>query len=349
MANKYKSSATIIPVDDAVGTVLAHDITEIRPGEFKGAAFKKGHIVRAEDIPHLRRLGKENLFSIHLDPHELHEDDAILRLVTSFAGEGITIDGTPTEGKVSLRAAHPGLLKVNREALMDLCMIPEICCATRHTDTVVKTGDIVASTRVIPLIIDESIVADAEKAVRHSIPLLSVRPMAEPSVGILVTGNEVFSGRIKDQFAPIVRKKLALFSCTVRDVSYAPDDRKTISRTIRDLLDKNCELILVTGGMSVDPDDITRLAIADAGTTDIVYGTPVLPGAMLLSGRIGPVPVLGLPACILFYETTVFDLILPRVLAGERITRADLAALAHGGLCLNCAHCTYPLCPFGKG
>lgn len=348
MNGKYKSMARIIPLDQAVGTVLAHDITEIRPGEFKGASFKKGHIVRVEDLPHLRRLGKEHLYALNIEPGEMHEDDAALKLARALSGPGVLFDGAPSEGKITLKAGHRGLLKVHVQALTDLCLIPEICCSSRHTNTLVQEGDPVAATRAIPLIIKEKILMEGIQIAEAVGGIFSVIPLRRPRTGIIVTGNEVYKGLIEDRFASILKKKLTAFNCTVEEVRYTPDDRRVLSGHIRDMVERGIELLMVSGGMSVDPDDISRMAIADAGAEDVVYGSSVLPGAMFLYSRIVTTTVLGLPACVLFHGTTILDVLLPRILAGEAITRRDLADMAHGGLCLNCPECRYPLCPFCK-
>ena len=346
--SKYKSSATIISLEEAVGKVLAHDITEIRPGQFKGAAFKKGYVVQEQDLPHLRRLGKEHLFVLHIEPGEVHEDDAALKLADALSGPGVTYNGPPSEGKIALRAEYRGLLKVNVDALYDLCLIPEISCASRHNNDLVEKEEIVAAARAIPLIIEEAILNQALDVARRAKGIFSVKKFSKPPAGILITGNEVFHGLIDDKFAPILNNKLKAFDCEVRKILFAPDEKRKIVNGIRELLDAGSKLVMVAGGMSVDPDDVSRVAIAEAGVQDILYGTPVLPGAMFLYGRIGSIPVLGLPACVLFYKATALDLFLPRILAGEVITREDLAAMAHGGLCLGCAECRYPVCPFGK-
>lgn len=348
MPGKHKSSAIMIPLEQAVGTVLVHDITEIRPGQFKGASFKKGHIIGPEDLPHLRRLGKEHLYVLDIGPGEVHEDDAAIRLAKACSGPGIRFDGPPSEGKIGLKAAHRGLLKVNVKALTELCLIPDICCATRHNNTLVEEGDTIAGTRAIPLIIDEKTLDEAIRIAEFVGGIFSLKPLAHLQAGLVITGNEVYSGLIEDKFATILRKKLMALGSTVSKILYAPDDRSIIAGHIETLLHEGANLIMVAGGMSVDPDDISRMAIADAGAKDLVYGTSVLPGAMFLYGRFGSIPILGLPACVLFYKATVLDLVLPRVLAGEMITRRDLAELAHGGLCLNCTECRYPICPFGK-
>lgn len=348
MANKFKSSATLIPIDQAVGTILAHDITEIRPGQFKGAAFKKGHVITEEDLPHLRRVGKEHLFVLHLEPGEIHEDDAAIRLCAALTGPGVVFEPNPSEGKISLRAAHRGLLKVDVEALMAINLVPDICCSSRHNNSVVEKGAIIAAARAIPLIIDEKTLVAGVEVAEKAGGIFSVKPLSQPKTGLIITGNEVYNGLIDDKFAPIIRKKLQSFGCEIIGTSFSPDDKIQIIGEIKGLLQKGAELIMVAGGMSVDPDDITRVAIAEAGAEDVVYGTPVLPGAMFLYGCFGDIPVLGLPACVLFYRATILDLVLPKVLAGEKITRKDLAAMAHGGLCLNCDECRFPVCPFGR-
>jgi molybdenum cofactor synthesis domain-containing protein len=348
MTDKFKSSGRKIPIENALGTVLAHDITEIRPGQFKGTAFKKGHIIKEEDLDHLRRLGKEHLFVLEIGPGEVHEDDAAMRLAKALTGPGVVYDKRPAEGKITIRSEFRGLLKVKARALMDINMVPNMSCSSRHGDTLVEKDDIIAATRAIPLIIDNATLREAELIAKKAGGVFSVKRLSVPDTGLIVTGNEVYSGKIEDKFAPLIRKKLHHYGCRLADTVFLPDDRKRIVREIKKFLKKGLGLILVTGGMSVDPDDVSRMAIAEAGAADILYGSPVLPGAMFLYGRFGTVPVLGLPACVMYYRATIFDLIFPRVLAGEIITREDLASMAHGGLCLGCDPCRYPLCPFGK-
>ncbi|NQU13108.1 MAG: molybdopterin-binding protein [Desulfobacteraceae bacterium] len=348
MASKYKSSATTIPIDQAVGKVLAHDMTEIRPGQFKGPAFTKGHIVREEDLPHLRRLGKEHLFVLQIGPGEVHEDDAALMLGKALAGPGVIFDRRPSEGKIALRSKHRGLLKVNKDALTELNLVPDISCSSRHTNTLVEKGEIIAATRAIPLVIDREFLNAALNVAESGEKVFSVKRLSTPPTGLIITGNEVYSGLVEDKFAPLIRKKVQFFGCRLKWTLFTPDENKKIVTGIKELIQNEAGLIMVAGGMSVDPDDITRMAIIEAGAEDVVYGTPVLPGAMFLYGRIGGIPILGLPACILFYKATILDLVLPRVLAGEVITRRDLAVMAHGGLCLNCEQCRFPVCPFGK-
>jgi molybdopterin biosynthesis enzyme len=237
---------------------------------------------------------------------------------------------------------------VDVEALTEFNLVEGIMCASRHTNTVVAAGDPVAGTRAIPLVVERSQVETARRAAGRDGGVFRVQPLARPLTGLVVTGNEVYSGLIEDKFVPVVRPKLDAFGIDVLPPVFCPDDASFISQAVLDLVRKGAELIVATGGMSVDPDDVTRLGVAAAGATDIVYGSSVLPGAMLLCARIGSVPVLGVPACGMFHDQTIFDLVLPRVLAGEQLTRRDLAELAHGGLCLNCPECRFPVCPFGK-
>jgi molybdopterin biosynthesis enzyme len=283
-----------------------------------------------------------------LEPGEVHEDDAALRLAEALSGNGVSFDPHPSEGKIQLKASRRGLLKIDVAALTRINLVSDISCSSRHTNALVEQGDVVAAVRAIPLIIDEENLKEAEAIAFETDNFVSVEPFMTPDTGIVITGSEVFSGLIDDKFAPIIRKKLQSFDCGIMGITFAPDDKERIVSEINKFLLKGAEMIVVAGGMSVDPDDITRVAIADAGAQGVVYGTPVLPGAMFLVGRYGSVPVLGLPACVLFFRATVLDLILPRVLAGESITREDLAAMAHGGMCLECEQCHFPRCSFGK-
>jgi molybdenum cofactor synthesis domain-containing protein len=344
-----------IPVNQAVGTVLAHDITEIRPGEFKGRAFKKGHIIRKEDVCHLQRLGKEHLFVLRVAKDEMHENDAANAIAKALMGEGVAIKGEPKEGKISIIAERDGLLKIDRTDLLEFNMLGDVMCATLHDNTVVKKGQTVAGTRAIPLVVKKALVEEAVRTVREGRGargqgrgVIQVKELRKPRVGVVITGNEVYHGRIKDAFAPVITKKIEEFGGELAGIYYAPDDTAFIADRLRELLNAGADLLITTGGMSVDPDDVTRFSIRELGAEDITYGSAVLPGAMFLIAYLGSIPIIGIPACGMYAKTTVFDLILPRVLAGERIGRKDLASLGHGGLCLKCDVCRYPVCPFGK-
>lgn len=338
-----------IRVEDAVGTRLAHDITEIRPGEFKGPAFRKGHQVCNDDICHLQKIGKNQLYLIDLDDDEIHENQAAAILAAGLAGEGIDWQDNPREGKIELRAAIDGLLHVDTAALAAFNMVDEVMCATLHSHTLVRKGELVAATRAIPLVMKRTPIERAAAIASQNGGVVSTRPLHCLNVGLVVTGDEVFHGLIQDKFAPILTAKIEALGSRVGGIAFSPDDTDQICAAIRKHIDAGCQLILLSGGMSVDPDDVTRLAIRQAGADSFYYGAAVLPGAMFLTAYIGDIPLLGVPACGLHHRITVLDLVLPRILAGERIEKKDLAFFGHGGLCKDCPDCTYPHCPFGKG
>jgi len=338
-----------VRIEDAVGMTLSHDITEIRRGQMKGPAFKKGHIIRETDLCHLDRLGKRHIYVLNIEEGYLHENEAAVAMATAFCGPGVNWLGEPTEGKIKLQAARHGLLYVNAEALTQVNMLGEVMCASRHTHSMVEKGDIVAATRAIPLVIQTEIVNAAIKIGQSNHGLFRVQSLKKAKVGIIITGNEIFSGLIQDQFEPVLQRKISQTASEVDEVILAPDSARFIAQEIARLLAKGINLILTTGGMSVDPNDETRQGIIQAGATEFIYGASVLPGAMFMMAYIGTVPLMGIPACGIYHEVTLLDLLLPRVLAGERITRKDIAALGHGGLCLDCPQCRYPICPFGKG
>lgn len=337
-----------IPVEKAVGTVLAHDITEIRPGEFKGRAFKKGHVIRPEDVCQLQRLGKENLYVLNIAEDEIHEDDAAYALAKALMGEGVMIKGEPKEGKINIIAERDGLLKINKDALLEFNMLGDIMCATVHSNTMVKKGQTVAGTRAIPLIVKKDIVRAAVRIGENTGTIIQVKEIRKPKAGVVITGNEVYYGRIKDAFATVITEKVRAIGGEIVGIYYAPDDESFIESRLRELINAGADLLITTGGMSVDPDDVTRFAIRNLEVSDITYGSAVLPGAMFLVAYFGDVPVLGIPACGMYAKTTIFDLILPRVLTGEKVGRRELAELGHGGLCMKCKTCQYPICPFGK-
>ena len=335
-------------VEEAVGSVLAHDITEIRPGEFKGRAFKKGHIIREEDVCYLQRLGKKNLFVLNIADDEMHEDDAAYALANALMGEGVRIKGEPKEGKINIVADTEGLLKINKDALLAFNMLGDVMCATIHSNTIVKKDQTVAGTRAIPLIVKKHIVEAAVELGEQAGNIIQVYPIRKPRAGVVITGNEIYYGRIKDAFAPIIKNKIQGVGGEIVGIYYAPDAESFIETRLRDLINAGADLLITTGGMSVDPDDVTRFAIRNLGAEDITYGSAVLPGAMVLAAYLGDIPIIGIPACGMCAKTTIFDLILPRMLAGEKLGRRELAELGHGGLCLKCVECNYPMCPFGK-
>jgi len=338
-----------VKIEDAVGLRLSHDITEIRPGEFKGPAFRQGHTVCEDDLCRLQRLGKNHLYVIDLEEDEIHENEAAALMAGALAGEGIVWENNPREGKIDLYAAHNGLLKVDVPALAAFNLVDEAMCATLHNHTPVKKGEKVAATRAIPLIMKRAAIQRAAAIARQNGPVLSVTPLRQARTALIITGNEIYHGLIQDRFAPILTRKVEALGSEVAAVNFLPDDAQAIALTIRSHLGRGCDLVLLTGGMSVDPDDVTRQGIRLAGAAEVHYGTAALPGAMFLVAYVGQVPVLGVPACALHHPVTVLDLVLPRILAGEHIGKVELALLGHGGLCRDCQVCTYPACPFGKG
>lgn len=337
----------IVPVQEAVGMVLCHDITQIIPGKFKGRAFKKGHVVQYEDIPKLLDIGKQNLYVWEVNKDLLHEDEAAIRIASAAAGSGIALT-EPKEGKVNLVAKHKGLLKVNTEALYSINEQEEVMFATLHTNQLVEADKAVAGTRIIPLVINNDKIQNIEEICRNTFPLVEVKPFQAKRVGIVTTGSEVFHGRIKDKFGPVVTKKVEALGSTVIRQIFVSDSTEMIVDAINQLLREGAELITVTGGMSVDPDDVTPAGIRAAGGRIVTYGAPTLPGAMFMVAYLGKVPVLGLPGCVMYSRSSIFDLVVPRIMAGEEISRRDIVALGHGGLCVNCPECRYPDCGFGK-
>ncbi len=336
----------LIRTEDAVGHVLCHDLTQIIPGEYKGARFTKGHVVKAEDIPILLSMGKENLYIYEMEEGMVHENDAAQRLCAICRGENI--DCSPVkEGKIELSAACDGLFVLNREGIRDVNAVEDIMIATRKGYTDVKAGDRLAGTRVIPLLIEEEKLHRAEATAKDG-PLMRVIPYSLHSAAIVTTGSEVYHGRIEDRFTPILKEKLVHYGITTIKHIITDDDVTHITAAINDVR-AGADIVLCTGGMSVDPDDNTPGAIRRSGAHIVTYGAPVLPGAMILLGYFDDgVPVLGLPGCVMYAKATVFDLIMPRIAAGVKLTKADFVAYGEGGLCLGCQPCRYPDCGFGK-
>lgn len=337
----------VVRVQDAVGMVIRHDLTEIVPGEFKGAAFKKGHVVRQEDIDRLLHMGKEHLYVMELKDDELHEDDAAIFLGNMICGFGVSFT-QPSEGKINLKAVHSGLLKINRRLQEEVNDRGYICLATIQGNRSIKKDGLIGGCRLIPLMIQRSKLDDVAVILKNQEPLLQVKPFQAMKAAIIVTGSEVYHGRIKDQFGPVIVNKLKAFDVEVVQQIIVPDETIIIREAVRQAKQAGANLIVVTGGMSVDPDDKTPGAIKETGAEIIAYGTPVLPGAMLLLAYLDGIPVFGLPGCVMFAHTTAFDILLPRIVAGETITRRDISQLGHGGQCLKCDTCSFPDCHFGK-
>lgn len=338
----------LVKTQEAVGHVLCHDITRIIPGVSKGPVFRKGHVVQKEDIPILLNVGKEHLYIWEREPGMLHEDEAAGILRVLCQGEYMRATG-PKEGKIELLAERDGLLLVDVERLRAVNALGELTIATRPGGFAVRQGDTLCGMRVIPLVISREKLAAAQRAAGAE-PLLKLLPLKPKKYGVVTTGSEVSRSRIPDRFTPVLKAKLAEYGCELIAHALLDDDPKKITAAIQKMLAEGCELVLCTGGMSVDPDDRTPLAIQNTGAELVSYGAPVLPGAMFLAaytadGR----PICGLPGCVMYAKRTVFDLALPRLLAGVPVTGEWLAGLGHGGLCLNCPECRFPNCGFGKG
>lgn len=335
MAVKLESMLEEVAVEKAVGMVLAHDLTQIIPGQFKGRLFKKGHVIREEDIPALLSIGKEHIYTIRLEKGILHEDEAALRMAKAAQGANVQLTD-PHEGKITLKSTIHGLAKIDKARIDEVNSLDQIIMSTVRTNTVVQQGQGLMGTRVVPLIIEEARIAEVEKIAEAAAgPLVEVKPFKKLRAGLVTTGSEVFKGRIQDKFGPVVREKLAALGSEVIEQRFAPDDSETIVSEIRRFKEEGADLILVTGGMSVDPDDRTPGSIKQAGARIVSYGTPMLPGSMLLIGYLDEIPIMGLPGCVMHDPYTSFDVLLPRICAGETITRNDITEMGYGGL-YNC-------------
>ncbi|MER1992918.1 MAG: molybdopterin-binding protein [Eubacteriales bacterium] len=338
----------LIRTEEAVGHVLCHDMTQIIPGVYKDARFRKGHIVAEEDIPVLLAMGKENLYVWEKTEGMLHEDEAALRLRDLCISEHMHCTEVK-EGKVELIADKDGLFEVDMERLCAVNGIDELMIATRHTNTAVHPGDKLAGMRVIPLVIEEEKLERAEQTAGKR-PLLRLTPWKLKTAAVITTGSEVAKGLIEDKFTPVVERKLAAFGIRMIRHVLTGDDPERIREEIVKAHEDRMDLILCTGGMSVDPDDRTPGAIARSGVKIVTYGAPTLPGAMFCLGYFEDgTPVAGLPGCVMYAKATIFDLVLPRIAAGVALKRNDFVRLGHGGLCLGCDTCHYPACGFGKG
>ncbi len=341
-----------VPVENAVGKRVLHDMTRIVPGKSKEAAFRAGQEIGAGDLCRLQQMGREYLYAARGDidaSRWIHENEAAAAFAEKMAGPGVRFDTPPVEGKINFAAEFDGLLMVDTDVLYRFNLAPNVMCSSRQNRIVVKQGKTFAGCRAIPLYLQREHFSQAlEVLSEKNTPLFSVLQLKRASSAVLVTGSEVYRGLVEDRFEPVIRSKMEQFDCPVIHSEIVPDDAERISSSVKSMIDMGVDLIVTTAGLSVDPDDRTRQGLAQAGMTDALYGTPILPGAMTLVGKIGKARVLGVPACALFYRITSLDLILPIILAGLDITRSDLASFAEGGYCLGCRTCTYPKCPFGK-
>ena len=334
--------------EDAVGQVICHDITQIIKDVTKDAVFRKGHIIKEEDIPVLLSVGKDHIYVWENDETMMHENDAAEVLCAICKGENMS-RGKVKEGKIELAAECDGVLRIDREKLMAVNSFGQMMIATRHGDFPVKKGDKLAGTRIIPLVIEKEKM-ERVKAVSGDKPIMRVEPYIYRKAGIVSTGNEVFYGRIKDEFTPVVKDKLEEYGAEVAGIRMSDDNNENIEKCIRAFIDEGCDMVVCTGGMSVDPDDRTPLAIRNVCGSAVTYGAPVLPGAMFMLAYYGEnnIPVMGLPGCVMYARRTIFDIVLPRIMTGEILKKNDFDRLGEGGLCLSCDVCTFPNCGFGK-
>ncbi len=342
----------VVPVEEAVGRTALHDMTQILPGDSKEAAFSAGQTITAGDLCRLQQMGRFHVAveDERTDPESgewVHENDAASALAWRMVGPGVAFGMPPKEGKITFRAEFDGLFSLDVDRLQALNMVPDVMLATRQDNMLVEANDEIAGTRAIPLYIKREYLAQALAVIGRE-PLFAVHPLRQAKAAVLITGTEVFQGLIEDRFLPIITAKVEALRGKIVYHTIAPDERKPIIDAVSAAEKAGADILVTTGGLSVDPDDITRAALIEAGLTDILHGVPVLPGTMSLIGRIRGMQVIGVPACALYYKTTFFDLILPRLLANQPVTRAFLARMGQGGLCMNCKRCTYPKCFFGK-
>ncbi|MDR3984464.1 molybdopterin-binding protein [Dysosmobacter sp.] len=337
----------LIRTEDAVGHVLCHDLTQIIKDQYKDARFRKGHVVTEADIPVLLSMGKEHLYVWEMTPGMLHENDAAERLYALCVGDHMDRSEVK-EGKIELKAACDGLFLVNSQKLIAVNTVEDVMIATRKGGTAVRKGDKLAGMRVIPLIIPEEKLQAAERAAGNA-PLLELKPWVRKTAAIVATGSEVKKGLIQDTFTPVVKDKLAAYGIETLSIAYSGDGVENVANAVTEARKTGADVILCTGGMSVDPDDNTPGGIKASGAKIVTYGAPVLPGAMFLLGYYEDgTPVMGLPGCVMYAGATIFDLILPFVAADVPVKRQQIVALGEGGLCLGCKPCHWPDCPFGK-
>ena len=334
-----------IKVEDAVGATLCHDVTAMYDG-FKGAAFKRGHVIEAEDIPKLLDYGKKTVFIWEENAGELHEEDCARRLA-AMAGVSGAHYTEPSEGKTVLVADVRGMLRVNAELLRQINSIGDITISTLPDHYPVEPGARLASMRIVPLVTKEAQIIEAERLCKDK-KLLELRPYLPKKVGVIITGSEVYSGRIKDKFEPVVRAKLANYPCDILGATICDDELDMIVGAAKGYIRAGADLLIFTGGMSVDPDDLTPGAVRALGADIVAYGVPAQPGNMSLVAYLGGVAVLGVPGAAISLPATMFDVLLPQIFTGDRLSKADLVKLGDGGLCQLCKSCHFPNCTFGR-
>ncbi len=336
-----------VGVRDSVGMILCHDITKVVFGEFKGRAFKKGHRIREEDIDELLKLGKENIYVWENKPGMMHEDESALRIAEAICGDNVIYD-QPIEGKCTLKSTVKGLFKVNSSLLYEINSIDDITIASLPNDYIVEKDKKLAGARIIPLMTEEMNIERVEELTRLKGPVFEIKPYKKMKIGIITTGNEVFNGLIEDKFGDIIKEKMKYFEAEVVGHTICPDNIDMIQEAIVEFIDKKVNMVILTGGMSIDPDDLTPGAIRNSGAKVVTYGAPVQPGNMFMLAYLGKVVLMGVPGAALYYKTTILDVVLPKIFVGEKMVKDDFVKMGEGGFCLACKVCTYPLCYFTR-
>ncbi|NLY20470.1 MAG: molybdopterin-binding protein [Tissierellia bacterium] len=336
-----------VKTEDAVGLPLLHDITGILEGGFKGVVFRRNHIIQSEDISTLKNIGKDHVYVGELEANEVHEEDAAKLLAPHVVGENVSFN-EPTEGKISLSSEVDGLLSINLDGLNKINSVGDYTIASLPNYMEVKKNQKLAGLRIVPLWTENETVDTAIEIAKLNTPIFSVKEYRKLKVGIIITGSEVYYGRIKDLFEPVLRKKLSKYDAEILDVKKCPDDLDFIKSSAQNFLDMGADLIIFTGGMSVDPDDLTPTVIKSLSDEMITQGVPMQPGNMLTIGKVGKAILIGVPGASIHAPTTSFEITLPKIFAGVEITKEDINAMGAGGLCLNCEVCHYPICFFGR-
>jgi molybdenum cofactor synthesis domain-containing protein len=336
-----------IRVEDAVGETLCHDMTGISASGVKGVMFKRGHVIAQSDIPALLNIGKSHIFVWEPEADEVHEDDAALALAETICGDNIKYNDKPSEGKIQLNASVDGLFRVNREALRRINSVPDYTVACLPGNSKVTRNQKLGGLRIVPLVTKRENVGAAVRIAKENFPVFEVLPYKPLKCGVVITGSEVYYGRIQDKFEPIMQKKLADYGAEILGVTKCPDDLDMLLAAIDSFKAQGAELIFLTGGMSVDPDDLTPTAIRQSGAELITQGVPMQPGNMLTMAYLDHAMLIGVPGASMHFQTTSLDVFLPRIFAGVRITKEEIPGYGEGGFCMGCVECRYPACYFG--
>lgn len=335
-------------VEDAIGETLCHDMTGISPGGVKGVMFRRGHVITEADIPALLNIGKNHIYVWEPDADEVHEDDAALALAEAVCGENLVYDKKPSEGKIQINAGHDGLFCVSSQALRKINSVADYTVACLPNYTRVSEMQKLCGLRIVPLVTKRANVELAVQIAKENFPVFKVLPFKPLKCGVVITGSEVYYGRIQDKFAPVMTKKLQSYGAELLGFTKCPDDLDMISDAVSSFRKQGAELILLTGGMSVDPDDLTPTAIRQSGAEIITQGVPIQPGNMLMMAYLEETMLLGVPGASMYFPTTSLDVFLPRIFAGLKITKEEIAGYGEGGFCMGCTECRYPICYFGR-